>query len=134
MTQAFKSFIAGIFSLAIGWQCWLFLLMTVNFFIPAYFYSYLEAQLTIAAFFAGGMIGIILFKIQGFTRLLGLMHILWVPLAIYLAGKLDIYSSSQFIGLWIRGLLVLNGISLLIDFVDVMRYVRGERKPIGERV
>ena len=133
MTQAFKNFMAGIFSLAIGWQIWLFMLIMANFIIPVYFYSYLEAQLTIAAFFAGGMIGVVLVKIQGFTRLLGLMHILWIPLAIYLTGKLNIYSSSQLIGLWIRGLLVLNGISILIDFVDVMRYVRGDRKPISER-
>jgi len=82
---------------------------------------------------AGGMIGLLLVKVQGFTRLLGLMHILWIPLIIYLAGKLNVYAASQPIGLWIRGLLVLNGVSILIDFVDVMRYVYGERKSIGER-
>jgi len=133
MVQAMKDFMTGVRSLAIGWQVWLLSLMTVNFFIPVYFYSYPEAQLTIAAFFAGGMIGTVLVKVQGFTRLLGLMHILWIPLIIYLAGKLNVYSVSQPIGLWIRGLLVLNGISVFIDFVDIMRYVYGERKPIGER-
>ena len=133
MAQAFKDFMAGVRSLAIGWQIWLLLLVIVNFFIPVYFISHLEAQLTIAAFFVGGMIGMVLVKLQGFTRLIGLMHILWIPLVIYLAGKLDVFPSSQPFGLWIRALLVLNGISLLIDFVDVFRYVRGERKPIGER-
>lgn len=133
MVQAMKDFMTGVRSLAIGWQVWLLSLMTVNFFIPVYFYRYPEAQLTIAVFFAGGIIGIVLVKVQGFTRLLGLMHILWIPLIIYMAGKLDVYAASQPIGLWIRGLLVLNGISIFIDCVDVMRYVYGERKPIGER-
>jgi len=123
----------GIFSLANGWKFWLFLLITVNFFIPVYFYTYIEAQVTLIAFFAGGMIGVVLVQIQGFTRLLGLMHILWVPLTFYLIGKLSIFPSSQPIGLWIRAVLILNGISLLIDFIDVIRYVRGDRKPIGER-
>ena len=130
MIQAFKDFMTGVFSLAIGWQIWLFLLVTINFFIPAFFYSSHEAQLTIAVFFAGGMIGMVLVKIQGFTRLLGLMHILWIPLTFYLIGKVNIFPASHPIGLWIRVLLVFNGISLVIDTVDVIRYLRGERKAI----
>lgn len=125
-----KDFMAGVRSLAIGWQVWLLALMAVNFFIPVYFISHLEAQLTIAAFFAGGMIGMVLVKVQGFTRLLGLMHILWIPLVIYLAGQLSVFPPDHLFDLWIRGVLILNGISLLIDFVDVLRYFRGERKPV----
>jgi hypothetical protein len=132
MTQAFKDFMTGVFSLAIGWRIWLFLLMTLNFLIPVFFYNTREAQITIAAFFASGFFGIVLVKIQGFTRLLGLMHIPWVPLTYYLIGQLDDYPVSQPIGLWIRGLLILNGISLCIDFLDVFRYFRGERKIVGE--
>jgi hypothetical protein len=131
MIQSFRDFMAGIFSLAVGWKIWLFCLITVNFFIPVFFYHSLEAQLTIVAFFFGGMLGMILVKIQGFTRLLGLMHIPWIPLVFYLIGQLNSYSFSQPMGLWIRGVIILNGISLVIDFVDVVRYMRGERKVIG---
>ena len=133
MIEAFKGFMKGIFSLAIGWRIWLLLLMTFNFLIPVFFYNTREAQITIAAFFVSGFLGMIIVKIQGFTRLLGLMHILWIPLSFYLIGQLDNYPVSQPIGLWIRGLLILNGISLCIDFVDVFRYLRGERKIVGEK-
>ncbi|MGV7220774.1 MAG: hypothetical protein ACQ9MH_04535 [Nitrospinales bacterium] len=132
MVQPFKDFMRGIFSLAVGWKIWLFLLITVNFFIPVVFYHTQEAKFTILAFLVSGMMGIILVKIQGFTRLLGLMHIPWIPLIIYLIGQLNDYPVSQPISLWIKALIVFNGISLIIDFVDVIRYLRGERKVIGD--
>jgi len=131
MIQAFRDFMTGIFSLRMGWKIWLFCLMTVNFFIPAFFYHTQEAQLTIVSFFFSGIIGIVLVKIQGFTRLLGLMHTPWIPLEIYLIWQLNMYPASQPMGLWIRGLIILNGISLIIDLLDVVRYILGERKIIG---
>jgi predicted neutral ceramidase superfamily lipid hydrolase len=131
MLQSFRDFMKGIFSLAVGWQIWLFCLILVNFLIPVFFYETRVAQITIVAFFFGGMLGLVLVKIQGFTRLLGLMHIPWIPLVFYLIGQLNNYSFSQPMGLWIRGLIILNGISLIIDFVDVARYIRGERNVIG---
>lgn len=104
-------------------------LMVVNFFIPIFFIQTLEAKWTIAAFFAGAMTGIILVKIQGFTRLLGLMHIYWIPLIIFLADKLDTFPPTDLFGQWLGAVIILNGISLTIDFVDVIRYLRGERNP-----
>lgn len=130
MIQAMKDFHLGIWSLAIGWKLWLLALMVVNFFIPAFFIQTIEAQATIAAFFAGAMTGMVLVKVQGFTRLLGLMHIYWIPLLIFLAGRLGAFPPTDPFGQWLRALIILNGISLAIDFVDVIRYLRGERKPV----
>ena len=133
MVQSFRDFLTGIFSLAVGWKIWLFCLITVNFFIPVFFYHTSEAQLTIVAFFLSGILGMVLVRIQGFTRLLGLMHIPWIPLVYYLIGQLNIYSFTQPMGMWIRGVIILNGISLIIDLVDVVRFMRGERKTIGDK-
>lgn len=130
MIQAIKDFHLSIWSFAIGWKVWLLALMAVNFFIPAFFIQTIEAKWTIAAFCAGGMTGIVLIKVQGFTRLLGLMHIYWIPLTIFLAGRLDTFPATEPLGQWIRALIMLNGISLAIDFVDVIRYIRGERNPV----
>ena len=129
MLQAIKDFHLGIWSLAIGWKFWLLALITVNFFIPAFYLQTVEAQATIAAFFAGAMTGVVLVKVQGFTRLLGLMHIYWIPLVIFLAGRLGDFPATEPFGQWLRAVIILNGISLAIDFVEVARYFRGERKP-----
>ena len=130
MIQAIKDFHLGIWSFAIGWKVWLLALIVVNFFIPAFFIQTIEAQVTIAVFFASAMTGMVLVKVQGFTRLLGLMHIYWIPLVICFAGKLDTFPATDPFGQWLRALIILNGISLAIDLVDVIRYLRGERKPI----
>jgi hypothetical protein len=41
---------------------------------------------------------------------------------------LDAFDASSPEGLWLRGLIVLNLMSLVLDVVDVVRYVRGERE------
>ena len=130
MIQANREFIRGIRSLAVGWQVWVMALVVLNMLIPVFFYDRPEAQWTFAAFIAGGMIGLILVKIQGFTRLLGLMHVLWVPLVAWLALRLDHIPADDFFGMWVRVLIVINGISLIIDAIDVVRYLKGERQPL----
>ena len=59
----------------------------------------------------------------GFTRLLGLGHILWFPLLVYLWRSLQGHPFDTGIGLWLRVLMVLNTLSLGIDTVDVVRYL-----------
>ena len=63
----------------------------------------------------------------GFTRLLGLGHVLWMPLLVYLRRRLPGYSFGTSVELWLRVLMVLNTISRGIDTVDVVRYLRGDR-------
>ena len=63
----------------------------------------------------------------GFTRLLGLGHVLWVPLVAWLWTRLPQIPAADFFGIWIRSLMAVNAISLVIDTVDVMRYLAGDR-------
>ena len=74
-------------------------------------------------------IALILVKLQGFTRLLGLMHFFWIPLLIYFWTLLPEIPANGFLGIWIRSVICLNGISLVIDTVDVIRYIAGDRAP-----
>ena len=55
------------------------------------------------------------------------MHIFWIPLLIYLWSLLPQISSGDLFGVWIRALICLNGISLIIDATDVIRYIAGDR-------
>ena len=127
MLNAFREFNAGVSRMAIGWRIWMGCLVTVNFIIPWFILYRTEAQLTIAAGILGMFIALILVKLQGFTRLVGLMHFFWIPLVIYFWILLPEIPANDFLGIWIRSVICLNSISLVIDTVDVFRYIAGDR-------
>ena len=68
----------------------------------------------------------------GLVKLLGLPHIVfWTPVAIYLYRFLrrdDIRIWPRRVAIAILGII---GISLMFDYVDVARYLLGERTPIA---
>ena len=130
MINGMKEFMTGVRSMAIGWQVWVMIMMIVNGAIPLFFWEHPEARWTLATFMASGMIGALLVQAQGFSRLLGLMHVLWVPLLVYLAGAWQSTASTDLFGLWIRIVCSINAISLVIDASDVVRYLKGERAPV----
>jgi hypothetical protein len=63
---------------------------------------------------------------------LGLGHIFWVPLLYFLWMRLDQNPADDFFGIWMRVLMLLNAMSLIIDAVDVGRYIAGDRKDTVE--
>ena len=126
--NAFVKFNKGIMKMPLRWQPWLMLLVTVNFLIPSFFINRLEAQIVLLTFVACTMLMIFLTSISGFTRLLGLGHILWIPLLYFLWSRLSENPANEFFGIWIRVLMTLNALSLIIDAVDVVRYIAGERE------
>ena len=81
-------------------------------------------------FFAGFVLLVVLTGRFGFTRIMGLGHILWFPLVFFLIRRLDLYPSTEPYGLWMRAVIVLNSISLIIDVSDVVRYARGDRAEV----
>ena len=66
--------------------------------------------------------------LTGFTRLLGIGHVFWIPMIIWLWIRLDQIPSDDAFGVWIRVLIALNTVCLLIDAVDLVRYLAGERE------
>lgn len=109
-------------------RLWLLTLVTVNMVVPLFFLGRVEAQFVIVTFVAGALLMTALTAVSGFTRLLGLGHVLWIPLLWFLWGRLDDTPADTLFGLWLRALIVLNGLSLVIDTVDVVRYVAGDRE------
>ena len=73
-----------------------------------------------------------LFSRYGFVRLLGLGHIFWIPLVIWLGARIPELNLSTPFGIWLVGVLVANIISLVIDIRDVGLYLRGDREPMSE--
>ncbi len=129
--QAFLKFNLGLMRMPVPVRLWLMLLITANMIIPLFFLGRLEAQVVLAALLASMMLMTALTAISGFTRLLGVGHVFWVPLLWFLWTRLDQTPSDSFFGVWLRILMTLNALSLVIDTADVIRYVRGDR---GETV
>lgn len=129
MLSAMKGFMKGMRSMHMGWQIWLLLLGMVNMMIPLIFIQTIEARVVLVTFIVAFSIGVALFRIQGFTRLLGLMHFVWFPMLYFIRQRLGMYPVSELFGLWLRSLIILNCISLAIDVTDVIRYISGDREP-----
>ncbi len=110
------------------WQLWLILMVSANALAPLFYLDRLEARAVFVTFIASMGLMTLLTGVSGFTRLLGLGHILWVPLILFLWSRIDQIPADNFFGIWIRALMAINSVSLVIDGIDVFRYITGDRK------
>ena len=110
------------------WKVWLMVLVGANMIAPMIFISRLEAQITLATMLASMGLMTFLTARFGFSRILGLGHILWIPMLMFLFPRLSSIPADSPFGIWIRVLFVVNIVSILIDAVDVFRYVSGDRE------
>ena len=108
-------------------KLWLAALLAVNMVAPLAFLHTMEAQVVLVALAASAALMVVLTALSGFSRLLGLGHVLWFPLVAWLWTRLDGIPPDDAFGLWVRALIVLNSISLAIDVADVARYALGDR-------
>ncbi|MCH7911234.1 MAG: hypothetical protein IIB38_16670 [Candidatus Hydrogenedentes bacterium] len=68
---------------------------------------------------------------MGYTRILGLSHaIFWTPLVIYLFTRRKNFEWDTIYGKWLYILLVTNVASLVIDYIDIIRYIAGDRDTV----
>ena len=120
-------FTRGLMSLPMPWPLWTGLLVVINFAGPFYFFRAFEAKVVLAAFLASVAFMTAIFAAKGFVRLLGLGHIFWVPLVPWLCTRLDQVEPGDLLGYWMIAVVTVNTISLIIDAIDVLRYVKGDR-------
>lgn len=127
--KTMMGFMKTMMSLPMPWPAWIGLLMAVNMLAPIYFLGTLEAQAVLAAALLGAAIQMAIFARKGFVRLLGVGHVFWVPLLPWLWTRLDQADTAELFGYWIVTIIIVDGISLLIDAIDVTRYLNGDRAP-----
>ena len=123
------SFIKTMFALPKPWVAWVMLLVVVNVVISLFYLTTIEAQVVLGAALIGFVIQIAIFSTQGFVRLLGIGHILWVPMVFWLWSRLDLAVPGSLFQFWLIAVIVLDTISVIIDATDVIRYWNGERDP-----
>ncbi|MCH6580486.1 MAG: hypothetical protein IH802_09015 [Nitrospinae bacterium] len=128
--NAFIKFNKGLMNSSLPVKLWVGLLVIFNMIIPLFFLDRLEAQVVLAAIIASMAFMTLITATTGFSRLLGLGHIFWIPLVLFLVSRLDSIPATDAYGIWIRSVIALNTISLVLDAVDVVRFARGERSEI----
>ena len=126
--RAFIKFNKGVLKMPLPARLWLMLLVPVNLVVPLFFIGHLEAQVILGAFVGSGVLMTVLTALTGFSRMLGLGHILWIPLLVFLWTRLNQIPADDFFGVWVRVLMALNAMSLIIDAADIVRYVAGDRQ------
>ena len=130
--KSFVKFNLGLMRSPLHVRLWLMLLVAANMAAPLFFLGHAEARVVLAALAASMALMTVLTGLTGFTRLLSIGHIFWIPMIGWLWGRLDQIPADDAFGIWIRVLMMLNSISLVLDTVEVVRYIAGDREEIVE--
>lgn len=117
-------------------QIWLNVLLVGAFVLPLSFLFWRQSRIAGVVTLAGALIAafaiIWMYGQLGYVKLLGLPHvILWTPVAVYLWRQIR----RADMPVWPRRLmsvsLVIIAISLVFDYVDLARWVLGEREAVA---
>ena len=111
------------------WVAWVILLMMANMVLPLFYLGTPEGRVVLGGLVLGAVAQTAIFSANGYVRLLGIGHIAWVPMVYWLWTRLDLAPAGSLFRYWLLATIVLVSLSLLIDGTDVIRYLRGERKP-----
>ena len=112
------------------WKPWLVSLLVANMILPWCFPDRPEAWLVFGVALLNGALFVVLTACGGFTRLLGLGHLFWIPMLFILWPRLSEAPLDQFFGIWLHTVWVLDALCLLLDFANVVRYVQGDREEL----
>ena len=111
------------------WPIWLLALMAANLVVPLFFLPAIEAVVVLIVFMAGAVLMMALFARFGFVRLLGIGHILWLGLVPWLFIQLGHHEAGSTIRYFLVTVIAIDTLSLIIDIIDVVRYLGGDRAP-----
>jgi len=94
------------------------------------FIQHIEAQVTLGAVGVAVLAQALIYQRKRFIRLLGVTHILWVPMLTWIALRLDTLPEEETaFHVWLITLIATNAVSLAIDALDATRFILGERRP-----
>ena len=130
--NAFIKFNRGLLKQSLPVQPWVLMLVTFTMAIPLFFMDRPETQVVLAGIAVSMMLMTLIASWVGFTRPLGLEHIVGSPLLYFLWISFDHIPVHDFYSICIRILIAVNATSLLLDGVDVIRSLAGERTEIVE--
>ena len=111
-------------------QAWLLILGISNMMIPMVLFKHMEAKIMLLTTITGFMIGVLLHKRKGMTRILGFMHAPWLFAIFFLIKGIITRGAFDLYNLWMAIALVLTSLSLILDIRDVAKYYSGHKESI----
>jgi hypothetical protein len=94
------------------------------------FIGHIEAQIALCAVGAALLLQALIYQRKRFVRILGATHVLWLPMLAWISTRLPaIPAEEHSFRIWLYALMATNGLSLVIDAWDAIRFLRGERNP-----
>lgn len=93
------------------------------------FITHIEAQVVLAMTAIAVAGQTLIYQRIGFTRILGMTHILWIPMFAWMAMRIDTIMEEPSLAIWLVLLFATNLVSYVVDTVDAFRFLRGERAP-----
>ncbi|MES1945316.1 hypothetical protein PC39_14412 [Salinisphaera sp. PC39] len=107
-------------------QAWVGWMMVANT-ASVVFLRHREARWVLTVWIGNVITMMALYEAVGYVRLLGLSHVLWwTPLLAYLFAVRGRFAQAGAFGAWARALTVTIAVSLVIDYIDVIRYFMGD--------
>jgi len=94
-----------------------------------WFITHIEAQVVLAATAVVVSSQTLIYQRIGFTRILGSTHILWIPMFAWMATRIDTIMGEPALANWLILLFATNMVSIVVDTIDAIRFLRGERAP-----
>lgn len=118
-----------ILELPTGWRIWVLWLMAVN--TACILHLKRKPAKVVGIIWLGNIITMMtMYRLLGYVRLLGLSHVIWwTPLLVWMTPILIRDRPSGNYGVWLYLLLASNFASLVIDYIDVIRYLLGDTAP-----
>ena len=83
MLKVIRGFLEGLATLRKPWRVWIAVIGVVNM-TAVLFLDTIEGKLVLGAIVAGAVFQLSIFADKGYVRLLGIGHILWLPLVFWL--------------------------------------------------
>jgi hypothetical protein len=109
-------------------RLWCVWLVAVNL-ACLYFITHIEAQVVLAVTAIAVAGQTLIYQRIGFTRILGSTHVLWVPMFAWMATRIDTIMDEPTLANWLILLFATNMVSIAVDTIDAVRFLRGERAP-----
>lgn len=107
-------------------QAWVFWMTIINTASIA-FVRHAGGRVALGAWIGNLIFMTLLFETAGYVRLLGLSHVIfWTPLVIYLFVSRANIANQGIYSYWALILGITNSVSLVIDYIDVVRWLIGD--------
>lgn len=122
-----------IFTMPFPWNLWVMILSMINFVGGVMFLSTFEGKFALLSMMGAMLVMTLVYAKFGFVRLLGLGHIIfWVPFIFFCIKQLNSWSSlDATFRTWILIVMIVNILSLILDFIDVYKFLTGEKEEIA---